>query len=218
MAVTLLQMRDAAKDICDHVGDPNVSDTTWTRWINDGIEKLYRIVMVRNSGAYQKFSDFTLTAATNLQPKPADFRWHKGVTQDPTIPSLRRSLPKYNFNERDSMGTLGPRSQRIVGQNLSIEPFQLCAGNYRWHYVAGPTILVADVDTIDTVLEPYDDYATTWAAIKALGKEESDNRDLYAELATLQVQIDEVFAMMTGDDPDTISDDDSRGPALWQIP
>ena len=218
MAVTLLQMRNAAKDICDHVGDPNVSDPNWTTWLNDGIEKLYRIVMVRNSGAFQKFTDFTLTAASNLQAKPADFRWHKGVTQDPTIPSLRRSLPKYNFAERDSLGTLGPRSHRIIGQNLSIEPFQLCAGNYRWHYVAGPTILAIDTDVIDVVLEPYDDYPVTWACIKALVKEESDNRDLYAELAALKVDIDEVFAMMTGDDPDTISDDDNRGPALWQIP
>jgi hypothetical protein len=218
MAVTLLQMRDAAKDICDHVGDPNVSDTTWTRWINDGIEKLYRIVAARDSGAFQTFTDSTLTAASNLIAKPATFRRLLGVTMDPTIPSLRRSLPKFNFQERDSMGTLGPRSYRVVGQSIAIEPFQLCAGNYRLHYVAGPTILSGDTDVIDVVLEPYDDYATTWAAIKALGKEESDNRDLYAELATLQVQIDEMFSGIDGSDPSSINDDDSRGPALWQIP
>lgn len=215
MAVTLLQMRDAAKDLADLVSSPFVPDPTWTRWINDGIEKLYRIMSNRRAGAFQTFSDVTLTAASNLIAKPATFRSLIGVTMDPTSPSVRRSLPKYNFGERDSMGLYAGRSYRVIGQNISIEPFQLCAGNYRVHFIAGPTILAADVDVIDAVLEPFDDYVTTWAAIRALSKEESDTRTLYADLAASELNIDETVAMMDGDDPSAITDDDERGPSYW---
>lgn len=208
-------MRDAAKDLADLVGSPFVPDPTWTRWINDGIEKLYRIASKRRVGAFQTFSDVTLTAASNLIAKPATFRNLIGVTMDPTSPSVRRSLPKYNFGERDSMGLYAGRSYRVIGQNISIEPFQLCAGNYRVHFIAGPTILVADVDVIDAVLEPFDDYVTTWAAIRALSKEESETRGYYKDLEDGAQDIDESFAMMDGDDPSTITDDDERGPSYW---
>lgn len=218
MAVTLLQMRDAAKDLCDMVGNSFVADLTWTRWINDGIEGLYRIASKRRVGAFQTFSDVTLTAASNLIAKPATFRNLLGVTLDPTVPSKRRSLTKYNFGERDSMGLFANRSYRVVGQSISIEPFQLCAGNYRVYYVAGPTLLVADVDVIDAILEPYDEYVTTWAAIRALAKEESDTRELYKVLEAAAIDIDESFAMMDGDDPSTIVDDDERGPTYWSEP
>lgn len=211
-------MRDAAKDICDFVNNPQVGDPTWNRWLNDGIEKLYRIAFKRNAGAFRTSSDFTLTAASNLQAKPANFRRLIGVSLDPTSPSMRRSLRKLMVGERDSLGQFGPRRYDLVGDNIVIEPFNICAGNYRLYYVKGPTILVADGDAIDTILEPYDDFVTTWAAIKALGKEESDNRDLYREIDMLTIEVDEAFAMMDGDDPSTIVDDLERGPAVWTVP
>ncbi len=211
-------MRDAAKDLCDFKDDPNVDGGNWNRWINDGIEKIYRIAYKRNAGAFRTFVDFTLSAASNLFPKPANFRRLIGVSLDPTSASMRRSLRKLMVGERDSAGLYGPRRYDLVGQNIAIEPFQLCAGNYRLHYVVGPTVLVSDSDAIDAILEPYDDYATTWAATKALGKEESDNRDLYRELDMLEKDIDEMFAMMDGDDASTIVDDDNRGPAIYSVP
>jgi hypothetical protein len=217
LAVPLSELRDAAKDLCDHQVDDNVGDPTWNRWINDGIEKLWRIVARLDAGVFQTSTNFTLTAASNLQAKPATFRRLIGVTRDPSVPGLRRSLPKYNFGERDSMGLLGPLSYREIGTNISIEPANICAGNYALYYIAGPTKLTADVDVVDSVLEPYDDYVTTWAAIKALGKEESDNRDLYSEIAQLEETITWQFANGGGDDPSTIVDDDARGPA-WPVP
>lgn len=218
MAVTLLQLRSAAKDICDYQNNPQVSDTTWNNWINDGIERLYRIVYKLDAGAFQTSAPFTLTAASNTFPKPAGWRRTIGVSLDPSSPSMRRSLPKYMFGERDSLGQFGPRSYHMIGQNLVIEPFQLCAGNYALYYVSGPTILAADADLIDAVLEPYDDYVTTWAAIRALGKEESDNRDLYTDLAGIEQSVIEMFAMSDGDDPSTIVDVDMRGPAVFTVP
>src|SRR5712672_2752651 len=103
-------MRDAAKDLCDMAGSAFVLDPTWNRWLNDGIEGLYRIASKRRVGAFQTFSDVTLTAVSNLIAKPATFRNLIGVTMDPTSPSVRRSLPKYNFGERDSMGLFAGRS------------------------------------------------------------------------------------------------------------
>src|ERR1700675_301264 len=99
-------MRNAAKDIADLASSPFVADTTWTQWINDGIEKLYRIVSKRRVGTFQTFTDVTMTSASNLIPftSLANYRSLIGVTLDPTQPSMRRALPKYNFGERDSMG------------------------------------------------------------------------------------------------------------------
>jgi hypothetical protein len=214
-------MRDAAKDLCDMVGNSFVADTTWTRWLNDGIEGLYRIAVKRNVGAFQTKTAspyIVLTSASNQIAKPATFRRLIGVTMDPGSASLRRSLPKLQMGERDSGGLLGPRAYHVVGQNIEIEPFQICAGTYQLHFVAGPTILAADVDLIDTVLEPFDEYATTWAAIRALGKEESDNRGLYKDLEASATDIDEFFAILDGDDPSTIVDADETGPSYWSQP
>jgi hypothetical protein len=218
MAITLVNMRDAVKEVCDLVNNPQIPDSAYNRWINDGIEKLFRIIEKVDVGSFVTTSSFTLTAATNLQAKPAGFRRLLGVSKDPTVPSQRRSLPKYNFGERDSLGTLGPRSYRVIGQNVVIEPFQLCAGNYAMYYVAGPTVLVADTDPIDVILEPYDDYVTTYVSIRTLGREESDNRDLYVELSKLEQEVIEAFAILDGDDPSTIVDDVARGPSIWTVP
>lgn len=218
MTVTLAQLRSQAKDICDFVNNPQVQDATWNQWANDGIEKLYRIVSKLSTGSFETFSDVTLSSATNIIPKPTGFRRLQGVSLDPTSPSTRRTLPKYTKGNRDAYATFGPRKYRMVGNGISIEPFQLSAGTYRVYFVSGPTILVADGDAIDTVLEPYDDYVTTWMAIKALGKEESDNRDLYVELAKLEQDVMEAFAMIDGDEPDTITDDDDRGPVYFTQP
>ena len=218
MAVTLLQLRNAAKDVCDFVNNPQVSDPTWNQWINDGIERLYRIAFKADSGAFQTSATFTLTNASNSSTLPATYRRVLGVTKDPAVPSMRKSLPKYMWGERDSFGLQGPLSYHVVGNAVLIEPSAVCAGNYAVYYLTGPTVLVADSDTMDTILEPYDDFVTTWASIKALGKEESDNRDLYVEIQGLTQDILEMFVMRDGDDASTIVDDDSRGPSIFSIP
>lgn len=216
--MTLLELRNAAKDLSDMVNSPEVADTTWNRWINDGIEKLWRLVTKTDVGGYQTFQNFTLTA-TNTVALPTGFRRLLGVTRDPGIAGQRRSLPKYNFGERDALGQWGPLSYRIIGQTLSIEPAATAAGNYAMYYVSGPAVLALDGDAIDTVLEQYDDYVTTWAAVKALGKEESDTRDLYQDFYKLETDISETLAMRDGDDPSTIVDDDARGPSWpWILP
>lgn len=217
--MTLLDLRNAAKDLCDYQNNPAVSDTTWTKWINDGIERLWRIIAKRDVGVFQTSQAFALSGGiVNAVAKPATMRRLMGVSKDPTIPSMRRSLPKYNFGERDSLGLLGPVAYHVIGQTIAIEPASISAGNYALYFVAGPTILVADADLIDTVLEPYDDYPTTWAAIKALGKEESATTDLRNDLTELAQSIDEFFAFSDGDDPSTIVDDDARGPVLYTVP
>lgn len=217
MAVTLLELRNAAKDLSDMQNSPEVGDTTWNRWINDGIEKLWRIVTKTDVGGYQTFQNFTISTG-NTVALPAGFRRLLGVTRDPGAPGMRRSLPKYNMGERDFVGPLGPLSYRLIGQTIAIEPSTNAAGNYAMYYIAGPTVLANDSDAIDTVLEQYDDYVTTWAAIKALGKEESDTRDLYQDFYKLEADIAETLAMRDGDDASTIVDDDARGPAWpWAI-
>lgn len=222
MAMTLLQLRDAAKDLCDHVSNPNVPDPTWTRWINDGIEKVFKLAVARNGGVFRSTFDFTLTAASNSAALPATFRRLLGVSADPTVPGQRRALRKYNRGERDSQGLYGPRRYDLVssatGWSIVIEPFQLCAGNYRAYYEFGPTLLAADGDLMTAVLEPFYTYAVTWAATKALGKEESDTRDLYRDLDDMKEEIEIYFAQLDGDDANTVVDDDARGPAYWTGP
>lgn len=211
-------MRNAAKDLCDDQYATGIQDPTWTQWINDGIERLYRIIAKVGTGAFQTSSLVTLTAASNLIPNPTGMRRLLGVSRDPGVPAQRRSLRKYNEGERDGLGLLGPLGYRVVGQSIQIEPFQLCAGNYGVYYVAGPTVLTLDTDLIDSILEPFDDYATTWAATKALGHEESDNRDMYTDLAAIGQDAAEMFMGNDGEDASTIVDDENRGPTIWTVP
>lgn len=195
MAVTNIGLRDSAKALADMVNDQFVPDPTWTTWANEGVEKLWKFVTALYPDLFHTTFDFTLAgsgvgAGINQQAVPVGFRELRGVSKDPDNPTLRASLRRWNFNERDDT-------------NAGVSTV---AGTYRLYYVQGPAVLAADGDPIDVALEPWREFIELTMAIKARTKEQSDTSDLRANLTELRAEIEDEAAGRDKGEPETIGD------------
>lgn len=191
MAVTGQDLIDGASDIADLVSDPHVATATWIRWAQRGQEKLWRKLTALYAGLYVTSQDFTLAggASGNTVAIPAAARQVLGVSKDPDNVSLRMTLRRRNFEERDEQYV---RTFAEIGQNLNIQPFEYASGSYRMFYVTGPTAITAVGSTLDAQLEPYVEFIETYMAIKALDKSESDNTGQIKELDEIWGEIEAV--------------------------
>lgn len=221
-----------AKDLADLLNNTLVGDPTWRRWINQGLERLYRLLVTKAPARFHKSGTFTLTGVGgNTTLLAADFRQmrEQGVTKNPTNQSARITLRRFPFAERDAQGQLPAWGagrelaydiQGTTGQaTLVVEPAVLCAGSYAYYYLAGPIMWLTDGtqdnQDIQAVFEPYVDYIAHWAAIKALMKEESlDTAETMR--GHLAILADEIQAEFTeGSDPATIIDVENVGRRVW---
>src|SRR3954469_23423036 len=206
MATTLAQIFLDAKDLADLLNNPIVADPTWRRWVNQGTERLYRLLVQKAPARFHKAVSFTLTGlGGNTTALAADFRTlrESGVTKDPTVPGQRRTLRQFNFGERDfqgqlvSWGTGRELAFDIQAGNIVVEPASLCAGNYAYYYLAGPVPFATDGSgdavAIATVFEPCVDFIAHWAAILGAMKDESDTGELRLNLAALTEDIQSEF-------------------------
>lgn len=226
MATTLAQIFLDAKDLSDLLNNAIVADPTWRRWVNQGQERLYRLLVQKAPARFHKSVSFTLTGlGGNTTTLAADFRTlrESGVTKDPTVPSQRRTLRQFNFGERDFQGQLvnwGSGRELafdIQAGNIVVEPASLCAGNYAYYYLAGPVPFATDGSqdgtSIASVFEPYVDFIAHWAALLGTAKDESDTSELRANLAILTEDIQSEFN--DSSDPATIIDVDATGGGIW---
>jgi hypothetical protein len=228
VATTLAQIMSDAKDLADLVSNPIVGDATWRRWINQGQERLYRLLVVKAPARFHSSASFTLTGlGGNTVALASDFRHLRegGVTKDPTVPSLRHTLRRFSFGERDAQGQLPAwgagreLAYDIQGSNIVVEPASLCAGNYAYYYLTGPVAWATDGTQDNTaiaaVFDPYVDFIAHWAAIKGLLKEESGETAqlLKADLKDMAEEIQAEFN--EGSDPATIIDLAQVGGIYW---
>jgi hypothetical protein len=145
VTTTLAQIMADGKDLCDLVGNPIVGDITWRRWINQGQERLYRLLVAKIPARFHKSVSFTLTGVGgNTQALASDFRVLRpdGVTKDPTN---RRSAAPFAGTPsasvtRRGLAVVGLRRRagvRHPGQQHRRRARPSCAGNYAYYYVHG---------------------------------------------------------------------------------
>lgn len=218
MAATQAQLRADAQELSDRVGDSSISDTNWQRWLNYGIEALWRKVILAFRETYFLTSNFTLTGSSNTQSLPAGFRRLLFVERDPGL-STRRRIPRFNYAEKDTLAEL---SYRRMGNVLVLEPQEAAPGNYRLTYVPGPTLFTAppggDSGTIDNELDPWSEYVGVFAAIKALGKEEANTAWCQQRLLEIEAEIQAAASDPDDNEPNTIRDVTGEDAApLYQI-
>lgn len=230
MATPLSAIMLDAKDVADLLNNPVVGDPTWRRWANQAQERLYRLLVVKAPARFHKSASFTLTGVGgNTVALAADFRQlrEQGVTKDPSVPGLRRSLLQFNFGARDAHGQIpawGGRGRELAfdiqAGNIVVEPAINSAGSYAYYYLAGPVAWLTDgsqdATNIAAVLEPYVDYVSTWMAIKGALKDENYElaRDLKADWGDTR---DEILAEFNdSSDPATIVDVDETGGSGWR--
>lgn len=164
-----------------------------TNYINYGYRKLYGLLVMTYENYFQSTSDITLVANQEDYALPSDFGNLYGVDLLPGGDATKRlTLQEFTWAERnryrDFAFTLFGRFHewRMIGTNLRIAPLPGSAGDVlRLHYVPEVTLLVNDTDTV--VTEPiFDEFISTYAAIRAMDKEETDSSALRANLADLE--------------------------------
>jgi hypothetical protein len=142
------RMADMVPPAGADIANEFVDAPTWLDWMNQGQEELWTVISSANKDTFFRTFDFSLTAPSNSQALPVDFRRIRGLDLNPTQ-SIRRSVQKFNFGDRNKIGRQPPitmtptahdRAYRVVTRALMlIESPESCTGDYRLYYVNGPS-------------------------------------------------------------------------------
>lgn len=222
----LITLRNGAKELADKVNDASVSDITWNVWINQGVESLWSLVSTAFADHFFKTFDFTLAGGVggnildvSTVPTTAtgDFRRVRMIEWNPDT-SSRLKIRSFNWNEKDARKGAPAstiwcsfRRYRLMGQKLYVEPYEQSAGPYRLYYIPGPQTLTLTCDALDPAVDEWAEYPMVFAAMKALGKEESDDSQLSNRIQALKAEILDAAASRNDGDADTIADVEGGG-------
>jgi len=219
--ITLLELRNRARQRSDMETSDFVSDAELNGYINSSIAELHDL-LVSAYGSDYFLSDYSFTTSlgTNDYSLPSDFYKMKGL--DVNIQGNNWfSVRPFNFNERNrnqdlTWGLLlGPSIRyRLMGSKIKFSPAPDSSYNARLWYVPKAAVLTADTDQYDD-LNQYAEYVIVDAAIKMLQKEESDVSVLMAQKQALKKRLEEMADNRDAGQPETISDIYAENNEYW---
>lgn len=196
MTTALSVLRTEAQNLADLENSAHVTSAMWTIWINQGVRALFDMI-VQAGGTYFETSTSAATVA-NQEDYALPSGFHKLLAAEIQDQNGDwRSLVPYRHGDRNRLRRSAdsaavwrpPYHYALEGANLRLLPAPTDVRTYRIRYVVFPTALSADGDTIATEYEHYREFIVLYAAIRARIREESDPRDLRAELAHIQDRI-----------------------------
>lgn len=220
------QMADQANTVTESSSPNDVVNTGFVpvsemnKYINFGYKKLYGMLTMTYEKYFITSTDISMVDGQEDYALPSDFGVLWGVDLLPGGDASRRlTLREFSWAERnryrDFAFTLFGRFHEwsLYNNSLRVAPLPGSSGDVlRLHYTPEVTELVADTDTVLT--EPmFDEYISTYAAIRALDKEESDSSALRANLADLEKFVREFGEARQVAEPRAISvtNDDYQG-------
>lgn len=182
-SITLLNLRNEAKDRADMVNSGLVSDSMWNKYINKSKDALYDMLISAYDDEYfAKTSTFTIVPGTSNYSLPTDFYklLHLEIVNSPTQRKTMRKFQFKNKNRYSYPSTIygyDVSKYRIVGSNLVLYPVPSSGQTLEMWYIPLATNLVADGDELNG-FNGFEEYIILDAAIKACRKEETDTQDL----------------------------------------
>lgn len=194
--VTLAELRSRAKARADMVGSSFVTDAEWNVYLNHAADELYDLLVV------QYEDDFAAELALSFPTGASDVDVSSEAEADSGAPMLKllsvgvtlggrySELQRYTRADRAVLrnATSGTPRYQLRGSILSFLPNLPAASTLAVEYVPQRAELISDADRH---LLGWDEFVVLGAAIKALGKEESDPSVLMAEKAALDRRIRE---------------------------
>lgn len=228
---TLAQLRDEVRAITDTEDDPHSPDATLNRWLNQGISKVWNILVRADQLRHMVTTPATIntTSGTTLYALPSDFM--EVVLVSLVNGDNRTTIEPYEMQERNShinsvavfgaYGTTNVR-YRVMGQGIngSLARIELIPdpGNnaYEVHYVQQPQVLSADGDAFDGIAG-FEDYAINWAARKVALREENFAlaSQLIADIREAEASIIDMASERESGRPRQIQNTYSRGHEFW---
>ena len=169
----------------------NLTDATWTVWINDGIARLRDLLMATNGGYFEKTPDTPLTTVVNQEDYalPADFLRLTAVEIADSNGDWI-TLEQYRHDDRNLLRNTEaafvtdrlPRYYSLRGTNISLLPLAQEGGRtIRLKYVPMMTSLDASkidddpvTESISGIEEYFSEYIELWAVLQAKIRLEED--------------------------------------------
>lgn len=215
--VTLSELKTRVRRRADMERSQFVSEAELTEYISSSYKELYDLLVATFEDYYTLDPvEFTLTQGQYTYDLPSDFYKLRGVDGKLHASSSTtdyQTLYPFNFNERNRRNREFNRAlfgivsltYRIVNNKLYIYPQEAAAGQYRIWYVQRASDLVNDTDTVDGV-NGWEEYIVIDAAIKMLGKEESDTTVLKDEKERIKQRIIDMAAERDAGSSERITD------------
>ena len=212
---TLGAVRLAAQQKADMVNSDFISKQEWNDYINKSYAALYDLLIQTYADDYYVATPFSIATDARTPPLynlPSNFYKLLGVDLAINGTDTWATLIKHAFAHRNqypySLGNTVIGTQRIkyrlMGQQINF----MGAGDARtlrlW-YIPRPTTLQADYHVLDGV-SGWDEYVVLDAAIKAMGKEESDPSLLIVKQQEIKDRLDAVANNRDAGMPEGVSD------------
>lgn len=198
--VTLQYLKEQSRLRADKVGSGFIQNDELVAYINSSATELYDLLVAAYGNDYYRASNvFTTVAQDSTYDLPDDF--YKMLGLDYLIgPQEALTLKPFQFNERNRYrigtywnaitGASGPRYNINNGQ-ITFLPVPDGAYSLELWYVPACPVMTDDADEFDGV-NGWEEYIILDAAIKMLGKEDSDVSLLDARLKTIKKRITEM--------------------------
>lgn len=174
---TLTQMRDKVRRRADQESVGFITNDELTDYINSSLAELHEILIMEDCAYFEAEQTITGTGVATYALPTTFFATQMVERVDGTsyIP-----LKPIDAGERHLYpGTGTAAAYRVTGSNLELLPAPT-SGTYRHTYVAYPTLLSADGDTVDGHMG-WEEWIVVDCAIKCHIKEDSTPRALMAE-------------------------------------
>lgn len=197
--VTLLSMRNQARQRADMENSTFVSDSELTGYINSSIKDLYD--RLQNAGEFYNLSssNISIVGNTDTYSLPSDFYKLQGV--DLVVDALGNgvTLKPFQFSQRNSYlftptwNVVGLSYLRYMlqGDSIKFVPMPSGATTAKVWYTKAFTNLSGDADTFDGI-NGWEEFVIIDAAMKMAIKEESDISALMAQRQIIEARIDEM--------------------------
>lgn len=197
LTVTLLQLRNQARQRADMENSTFIADSELNAYINSSYAELTDILVGVFEDYNLKSGAISVVSGTDTYPLPADFYKLRGVDLVIDANGNSVTLKPFSFNERNAylftptwnVVGLSYLRYHMQGNNIRFVPIPNSTQSIKLWYIPAITQLSADGDTLDGV-NGFEEYIIIDAAIKMLIKEESDTTALMMQKEALRKRVE----------------------------
>jgi hypothetical protein len=199
VAVTLAQLAQAARETSNTENNTGfISATELDRVVNEGVSRVYDVLIESFQQYFALSASFTLTATVNsaalstvVPPTPGP-RFYKELGLDFQIDSQRRETVTRldSFMDRNRSDR---RRYFVSGDLLTVYPPERAAGTYTLWYAPAAPVLTALID-LPVEMERWREMIEVAAAIKVLTKREMQTEGLERQFQALKKGVEDSAA------------------------
>lgn len=196
--VTLLQLRNSAKDRADMSGSTRIDDNQWNEYINKSKDALYDLLISAYGADYYANSTptvVTVVTGVDTYSLPTDF-YKLNLLEYKIDNNTYRTLYPFSLATKNKQNYYNYFSNaemkyKIHGNKLIIHPMPQSGAVLNMWYTPLSTNLTGDADPLDG-FNGWEEFIILDVAIKSARSEETDTADLERDRAVIVKRLEEM--------------------------